>query len=70
MIDTSMFRWRNKITNGRYDLQYGLHQSSEFNLLLFYKGFGSSTVYMWLHLGHHDPTKCGDEGKVRWENYP
>ena len=64
-----MFRWPNKFTNGRYYVHYGLHQSSHFNLFLFYKDFDGSTVYMGLNLGHHDPTKCGDEGEVRWENY-
>ena len=70
MIDISMFYWPNKFTNGRYDLHYGLHQSSHSNLLLFYKDFDGGTVYMGLHLGHHDTTKCRDEGEARWENYP
>ena len=55
--------------NGGYDLYYGLHKSSQYNLLLFYKDFDGSTVYMGLHLGHHDPTKCGDEGDVLWEKH-
>ena len=46
VIDNSMFRWPNKITNGRYDLDYGLYQSAQFNLLLFIKIL-ITVLYTW-----------------------